>query len=111
MMETNENESGAWQPSELTAARQQINDIDDQIVSLLAQRFEAVTKVNEAKAAANLPIMDHSREDQVLDRVAGKDPNPETRAYMRNIFATIMSNSRDYQDYLTKINTHTKRGL
>lgn len=107
MMETNENESGAWQPSELTAARQQINDIDDQIVKLLAQRFEAVTKVNEAKAAANLPIMDHNREDQVLDRVTSMDPNPETKLYMRNIFATIMKNSRDYQDYLTKTNqTH-----
>ncbi len=35
-METNENDSGAWQPNELTAARQQINDIDDQIVKLLA---------------------------------------------------------------------------
>lgn len=107
MMATNKNDSGAWQPNELTAARQQINDIDDEIVRLLAQRFDAVTKVNEAKAAANLPIMDHGREDQVLDRVMGNDPNPETRIYMRNIFATIMENSRDYQDYLTKTNqTH-----
>ncbi|WP_235995442.1 chorismate mutase [Secundilactobacillus yichangensis] len=107
MMATNENDSGAWQPNKLTAARQQINDIDDEIVRLLAQRFDAVTKVNEAKAAANLPIMDRGREDQVLDRVMGNDPNPETRIYMRNIFATIMKNSRDYQDYLTKTNqTH-----
>ncbi|GAX01524.1 chorismate mutase [Secundilactobacillus silagei] len=104
MMETKDNATGAWQPNELTAARQQINDIDDQLVRLLAQRFEAVTKVNEAKKTANLPIMDHGREDQVLDRVTGNDPNPETRAYMRHIFATIMKNSRDYQDYLTKIN-------
>ncbi|GAX06658.1 chorismate mutase [Secundilactobacillus pentosiphilus] len=102
MMVTNENDSGAWQPSELTAARQQINDIDDEIVRLLARRFDAVTKVNAAKAAADLPIMDHGREDQVLNRVMADDSNPETRIYMRHIFETIMKNSRDYQDYLTK---------
>ncbi len=51
--------------------------------------------------------MDHNREDQVLDRVTSTDPNPETKLYMRNIFATIMKNSREYQDYLTKTNqTH-----
>lgn len=104
MMVQNEDETGAWQPSELAAARQQINDIDDEIVTLLAQRFAAVTKVNEAKAAANLPIMDHGREDQVLNRVTSQDPNPATKRYMRNIFATIMKNSREYQDYLTKTN-------
>lgn len=102
MMVTNENDSDAWQPSELTAARQQINDIDDEIVRLLAQRFDAVTKVNDAKAAADLPIMDHGREDQVLNRVMANDSNPETRIYMRHIFEAIMKNSRDYQDYLTK---------
>ncbi|MCH5463370.1 chorismate mutase [Lactobacillus sp. LC28-10] len=104
MMVTNEDETGVWQSNQLTAARKQINDIDDEIVALLAQRFDAVTKVNEAKAAANLPIMDHGREDQVLDRVTGQDSNPATKRYMRNIFATIMKNSREYQDFLTKTN-------
>lgn len=100
MMEAEDQASSAWQPDELAAARQQINDIDDQIVALLTKRFEAVTQVNEAKRVAHLPVMDHSREDQVLDRVANQDTNPETRAYMRNIFKTIMKNARDYQAQL-----------
>lgn len=100
MMDTKNNASDAWQQGELAAARQKINQLDDQIVHLLAQRFDAVTKVNEAKLAADLPVMDHGREDQVLDRVANQDPNPATRAYMRNIFKTIMKNARDYQDVL-----------
>ncbi|MTV82862.1 chorismate mutase [Lactobacillus sp. CRM56-3] len=105
-METKDNASGAWRPNELAAARQQINQIDDQIVKLLAQRFDAVTKVNEAKQSADLPVMDQGREDQVLDRVTNKDPNPETHVYMRQIFETIMKNSRDYQTHLTNTDSN-----
>lgn len=94
-------ESTSEQPKMLTVARQRINTLDQQIVGLLAQRFDAVTMVNEAKRTANLPVMDHGREDQVLDRVAQLDPNPATRKYMRDIYQHIMRNSRDYQDDLT----------
>ncbi|WP_065101424.1 MFS transporter [Secundilactobacillus collinoides] len=88
----------------LTTARKEINHLDKDIVKLLAKRFDAVTMVNEAKRASNLPVMDHGREDQVLKRVAENDPNPETRAYMQDIYTHIMRNSREYQAKLTTEN-------
>lgn len=88
------------QPEALAEARRQINRIDSELVALLAERFDAVTQVNDAKQAANLPVMDHGREDQVLKRVADKDPNPQTRQFMQAIFKTIMAESRNYQDQL-----------
>lgn len=102
MVSQDETEKGAWQPNQLAAARQQINQIDEQLVDLLTQRFEAVIQVNQAKQTAHIPVMDQGREDQVLDRVAQSDPNPATRAYMQDIFKTIMRNSRAYQAQLKK---------
>ncbi|MBT9670647.1 MFS transporter [Secundilactobacillus kimchicus] len=89
----------------LTAARQRINHLDRLIVRLLAKRFDAVTAVNEAKQEAHLPVLDASREERVLERVAHFDPNQRTKPYMQEIYKTVMSASRDYQHDLSNART------
>lgn len=81
----------------LAVAREEINDVDQQIVKLLAQRFRAVTQVNEYKCTHHLPILDRQREQQVLAKIAKQPIDPELTPYLQEIFKSIMTQSRQYQ--------------
>ena len=54
----------------LTASRQQIDEIDKQITALLEERMKAVAAVAAYKKAHRMPVLDASREAAVLDKVA-----------------------------------------
>ncbi|ETY74656.1 chorismate mutase [Lactiplantibacillus fabifermentans] len=99
----------AWalrsQPT-LTSQRQQINQIDHQIIKLLNQRFETVTTIGELKQQAQLPVLDASREQRVLDRVAQQSQQAQHTPYLQAIYKTIMANSRAYQTTKTEEQTH-----
>ncbi|WP_462394527.1 chorismate mutase [Lentilactobacillus parabuchneri] len=81
----------------ITAARNQINQIDEKLIDLLRQRFQTSALIGKIKETANLPVLDSGREQQVLERVVSLDPDPTTEKYLRNIFEEILKNSRDYQ--------------
>lgn len=53
---------------ELRRLRERIDNIDDQILDLLARRFDTVRSVIEVKHAAGIPVRIQSRIDQVIDR-------------------------------------------
>ncbi len=55
-------------PPELTALRGTIDDVDAQIVALLAQRFAATDQVGRLKAAGGLQAVDEVRERQQQQR-------------------------------------------
>ncbi|WP_018142605.1 chorismate mutase [Alloscardovia criceti] len=50
--------------------RTRIDGIDDQIILLLAQRFQATEKVGELKAAAGFAALDATREAHQLERMS-----------------------------------------
>ncbi|BDZ30551.1 MFS transporter [Lactiplantibacillus sp. WILCCON 0030] len=81
----------------LAHERRQINQIDQQIVKLLNQRFETVTVIGELKQASQLPVLDAKRETIVLDRVASQSRKAAHTPYLQAIYQAIMANSRDYQ--------------
>ncbi len=56
-------------PAALLEARRAIEDVDQRIVALLAERVGLVGRVADAKLAAGLPILDPQREAQVIRRV------------------------------------------
>lgn len=88
----------AWDSSKkLTAARKQINQLDEAIVSLLAKRFETAAKIGKIKEKQGLPVFDPTREEGVLERVTALDANQQTRQYIWNIYRTIMENTRDFE--------------
>ena len=49
--------------------REKIDDIDNEIVAKLAQRFELTKQVSEHKAAMDLPARDESREAVQYQRI------------------------------------------
>ncbi|MCF6514607.1 MFS transporter [Lactobacillus sp. S2-2] len=84
-------------PNELIEARQNINQIDQKLAKLINQRFEEVQKVNNYKQENNLPILDETRENDVLKSLHNKFKNSKFNLYSENIFKNIMSESKKFQ--------------
>lgn len=56
-------------PKELLRLREEIDRIDDEILSALARRFEVTARVGEFKACNGLESVDPVREQQKLQRI------------------------------------------
>lgn len=99
----------AWQRAQagLQAEREQINTLDAQIAKLIATRFATVAQIADLKKSAAVPVLNTSREAQVLDHVAAVVQDPQLAEHIRRIFTTIMAESRDYQE--GRINGHQKK--
>lgn len=70
-------------PTTITSTRQQINKIDGHIIKLLNQRFSTVTTINNLKEGQQLPILDESRETQILQEIAQKSRIPDHTPYLQ----------------------------
>lgn len=56
-------------PAELLEVRKKIDQIDHQIIALLAQRFELTHRVGHLKAVHSLDALDSSREAEKLAEI------------------------------------------
>lgn len=82
----------------LDIIRQEIDQIDDQIVKLLEERMHLVEEVVAYKKASGKPILDSKREEIIFEKVKNR---VEDKRYQETIVATfsdILKRSRDYQD-------------
>jgi len=82
----------------LDIIRQEIDQIDDQIVKLLEERMHLVEGVVAYKKASGKPILDTKREEIIFEKVKNR---VEDKRYHETIVATfsdILKRSRDYQD-------------
>ena len=79
-------------PPELLEARKQIDQIDSELVTLLARRFELTHQVGQLKASNRLNAMDPDREARKLEAIRAQctasNLNPQLVA---DIFAQIMA--------------------
>ncbi|MFA5019833.1 MAG: prephenate dehydrogenase/arogenate dehydrogenase family protein [Candidatus Pacearchaeota archaeon] len=80
-------------PQEIGMLRKKIDEIDGNLVSLLDQRLEMVRTIGDIKAKTNMPVLDGSREQEVLD----KTKNARNSFNVKNIFNTILKESKDIQ--------------
>ena len=86
----------------LDIIRQEIDQIDDQIVKLLEERMHLVEGVGAYKKASGKPILDTKREEIIFEKVKNR---VEDKCYQETIVATfsdILKRSRDYQDKTIK---------
>ena len=83
---------------DLDSIRQEIDQIDDQIVKLLEERMHLVEGVVTYKKASGKSILDTKREAIIFAKVRSR---VEDKRYQETIVATfsdILKRSRDYQN-------------
>ena len=82
----------------LDIIRQEIDQIDDQIVKLLEERMHLVEGVVAYKKASGKPILDSKREEIIFEKVRSRVTNKSYQETIVATFSDILKRSRDYQD-------------
>lgn len=85
------------QAEKLTLKRKEIDAIDSEIIQLLEKRMAVVEEIAKIKMVGDQQVLDASREQAVLDRVAETVSNPQYLATIQATFEDIMKQSRKYQ--------------
>lgn len=88
------------QTQDLTKLREQIDEIDAQLVALLERRLDVVNGVIAYKIAQGKPIYDAKREQEKIERLKGQ-ARPETCKFMEEMLRDIMKTSKKYQKAAT----------
>lgn len=82
---------------DLSISRQQIDEIDSQIVELFERRMEVANEVAKYKIETGKAVFDKEREDQKLERLGAMSHGEFNERAVRELFSQIMSISRKYQ--------------
>ena len=82
---------------DITNVSQQIDDIDDQIVSLYLERLALVGEVARCKADTGAPVYDAAREKAIVYRLTKDVPEDEFKLYVKDLYDSVFTSSRAYQ--------------
>jgi len=81
---------------ELKELRQQIDQIDRELVPLFIKRMNVSAEVAEYKRENHMPVLDPSRERALLEKISEMS-GEEFEEYSRTLYSTILDLSRSYQ--------------
>lgn len=87
------------QASGLEELRARIDDIDQRILELLAQRVETVMRVGDYKRARGMAVYDPERERSMLDRLGHAAPLPLDHETVRHIFERVIDECRRIEQH------------
>lgn len=76
--------------------RREIDEIDEQIISLLLRRFEVTNRIGNQKKKLGLPVQDSSREKAIVNRIQCLVPDCQ-QSMVISIYQSIMEQSRQQQ--------------
>jgi chorismate mutase len=74
--------------------RRRIDEIDKKLVELLNERSHCVLEIGKLKQAANIPLYQPDRENEVLANAERANPGPLTDAAIRRLFERIIDEAR-----------------
>ncbi|HEX5350624.1 chorismate mutase [Trichococcus alkaliphilus] len=77
--------------------RAEIDAIDQELVKLFERRMDAVTEIARIKKENELPILDQSREDKVLDKVRGLTENKAYEGSVEDLFRSLMTITKAFE--------------
>ena len=89
---------------DLQECRDRIDQIDDQLTELFKQRMDIAVQVAQYKKEHNLPVLNASREREILERVCARC-GEELGLYAKLLFSTIFDLSRSRQSALLSTET------
>ena len=84
----------------LSYIREQIDEIDDELVELFTRRMDLAAQVADYKKEHQLPIYVPAREREILQKVA-KKAGPDMENYTRVLYSMLFELSRSYQSKRT----------
>lgn len=79
---------------QLDVYRQQIDEIDHQLVELLVKRFDVVLNVGSLKKQYSQPVLDASREAKVLDKIVTIANKSEYNEALKSVYQQIMDQAK-----------------
>ncbi len=94
----------------LEEIRNQINSVDDELSALFVKRMELAASVAKFKAENNLPILNRSRERDVVARVTAMQPE-DMSLYLKVLYNTLFDLSRSYQGSLIRGESETSKRI
>ncbi|MFY9900957.1 MAG: chorismate mutase [Trichococcus sp.] len=77
--------------------RAEIDAIDQELVKLFERRMDAVTEIARIKKEHQLPILDQSRENKVLDKVRGLTENKAYEGSVEDLFRSLMTITKAFE--------------
>ena len=81
---------------EIKDLRNKIDTLDREIVKLLTERMGVSAEVAAYKIANNMPVLDKSREEALLEKIASL--SGDMSEYTHEIYLEILKQSRAYQE-------------
>lgn len=82
---------------DLAISRQQIDEIDSQMVELFEKRMQVANEVAKYKMETGKPVFDKEREDAKLEKLGSLSHGEFNERAVKELFSQIMSISRKYQ--------------
>jgi len=78
--------------------RIRIDELNEEIIALLNKRAGYATEIGKLKKELDLPVLDATREQAVLERVGSMTKGPLTSDSIKRIFQVIMEETRKVED-------------
>ncbi len=80
--------------NEIKKLREEIDNVDREIVHLLNRRIELVLHIGEHKKSGKLPVKDLEREKKVVSNLSGDELDED---FIKEIYAVIFRYSKSKQ--------------
>ena len=84
---------------DLIALRNEIDAIDNKVLTLVLRRIELVLKIGEFKRERGLPVYDAERERAVLKRLLSMAPEGTNPEVIQRIFERIIDECRGIEHH------------
>ncbi|MDP6599936.1 MAG: chorismate mutase [Candidatus Woesearchaeota archaeon] len=83
----------------LEETRKEIDNIDDEIISLLSKRQDLIKKIAEIKKELNKSVLDEKREEEIIEKLKIKAKEKGLDAnFVVSLYNIILENSRNQQE-------------
>lgn len=79
--------------------RKEIDEVDKSLVELFEKRMEIVTEVAKYKIENKVPVLNSSREWEVIKKNTERLKNKELDIYLKEFFIKLMDLSKNYQKH------------
>ena len=97
MPESSSDKPGGDPNADISALRQAIDEIDEQIMDLINRRLLLAEQIGAIKKQSGIQITDAKREQEIIDRLLEKNNGPLGGDCLQQIFAAIIAEGRQVQ--------------